>query len=338
MQKDHDELFDKISEPQNLMAAYKRARKGVKNKSEANAFEARLEVNTFHLSDQLRNERFKFGSYQIMFVRDPKERKILVAPFRDRIVHQAMNHFMAPVFEKSFIYHSYACRVGKGNLKALAQLQAWLDGSPETYVLKMDIKKYFASVRRDVLWNIVQNKFQDRRLLALCERLIMDAPTDGHEFRGIPIGNLTSQTFANAYLDKLDHFVKDRLGVRHYLRYVDDFVCFGSKDELHDLRKLIVLFLRESLDLTVDPSKDKVLAARNGLPFLGFVLRPNRQARVRRASVKRFMTTVKKIRKDGMPEPDIATKVISWHSYARLANVTTLLRKTDTMKYVERIV
>lgn len=330
-------LFDRICDPLNLTEAFYRARKGLKRKTEANAVEARLEHEIHAIHDRLRTGTYRFGPYRAMRVRDPKERNILVAPFRDRIVHHAINWHVAPIFERSFIHDSYACIKGRGNQKALDHLQRWLDGQPKTYVLKMDIKQYFASVRRDILFGIVQKKIPDSRVVSLLECLIMDAPTDGPVGCGVPIGNLTSQTFANAYLDVLDHFVKDKLGVRHYLRYVDDFVCLGDKKTLHALRHKIVAFLSEHLDLTVDPSKNRVLCAANGLPFLGFVLRPNRQARLRKPAVKRFCWRLRRVRRQGLSEPEMAMKVVSWYAYARRAHVQALLSKTDTMKYVDQM-
>jgi RNA-directed DNA polymerase len=330
-------LFERICEPLNVTEAYYRARKGIKRKSEANAVEARLEHEMHEISGRLRRHEYNFGGYQIMLVRDPKDRKILVAPFRDRIVHHAINAHIAPIFERSFIHDTYACLKGRGNQKALHRLQRWLDGQPDTFVLKMDIKQYFASIRRDILFKIVQKKIADPDVVRLLERLIMTAPTDGYEGCGVPIGNLTSQTFANAYLDVLDHYVKDKLGVRNYLRYVDDFVCLGDKKTLHELRKKIVAFLHEHLDLKVDPTKNRVLYAKNGLPFLGFVLRPNRQARLRKQAVKRFFWGLRRAKRDGLSEPEMAMKVVSWYAYARRANVHALLNKTDTMKYVDQI-
>ena len=126
--------------------------------------------------------------------------------------------------------------------------------------------------------------------------------------------------------------------MRNYLRYVDDFVCLGDKKTLHELRKKIVAFLHERLDLEVDPTKNRVLYARNGLPFLGFVLRPNRQARLRKESVKRFRWALRRGKRQGLSELDMATKVISWYAYARRANVHALLQKTNSMKYVDQLI
>ena len=334
---DDSPLFAAICDPLELTAAYYRARKGLKNKSEANIFEARLEHEISALSDSLREGRYQFGSYRTMIVRDPKERRILVAPFRDRIVHQAINAVIAPLIQRSFIHDTYACIKGRGNQKALDRLQNWLDGNPQTYVLKMDIHQYFASVRRYILLAMLQRKIKDPQVMALLEQLVMRAPADRRPGCGIPIGNLSSQTFGNLYLDALDHFVKDQLGVRHYLRYVDDFICLGPKAELHALRLQITLFLHERLQLRVDPSKDRVLLASNGVPWLGFVLRPNRQARLRKAEVKRFTSALRRARRDGLDEPSLAEKLVSWYGYARRAPVQGLLHKHGATHYLDKL-
>ena len=328
-------MFDLVCETDNLAAAYSRARKGLKDKCAANIFAERFEHSLAELQESLRSETYTFGPYNLFRVRDPKDREIFVAPFMDRVVHHAINHHIEPVLEKSFINHSYACRRGKGNQQALRRLQLWIDGMPDTYVLKMDIKKYFASVDREILLRMVFKKIHDPRLQRLLHQLIFKAPYEISPDKGLPIGNLTSQTFGNLYLTALDHFVKDQLGTRHYLRYVDDFIILGKKQDVHRLRKIIVEFLGEKLILKVDPTKEKVLAAKNGIPFLGFVLKPNKRPRLQHQAIQRFLWKVRHARKIDLPEPEIAEKVISWFGYARAADVTQILQKANALKYVE---
>lgn len=329
-------LFEKICEPHNIVEAYRRTRKGVSKKRDADEFVERLEHRILKLSDDLRAHRYNFGPYQVFRVRDPKERNIYVAPFPDRVAHHAINWYIEPILSKSFIKDSYACQKGKGNLAALQRLQRWLNGDPETYVLKMDIKRYFASVDRAILLAKVAKKIKDPDVFKTLEKLVYTAPSDpGYEGIGLPIGNLTSQTFANVYLDTLDHFAKDKLGIKRYMRYVDDFLCLGPKRAMHETRKVLKEFLGKWLKLTVDPEKDLVLHARNGVPFLGFVLRPNQRPRLRREAVKRFLWKQKQAKEMGLSQPDIAAKVLSWYGYAKLADVRQLLERSDTMKYVE---
>ena len=328
-------MFEQICHKQALFEAYYRARKGLKDKTAANMFSERLEISLQDLRDQLLNDQYTFGPYKLFKVRDPKEREIYAAPFVDRIVHHAINAQIEPIFDRSFIEHTYACRRGKGNLEALKKLQSWINGMPNTYILKMDIKKYFASIDRHILVDMIARKICDQKTLRLIEQLIYNAPIEMHRGKGLPIGNLTSQTFANLYLSQLDHFLKDKLGVKHYLRYVDDFVVFGDKRTIHDLLRTIVDFLHLRLQLEVDPTKQKILHIKNGLPFLGFVLRSNRQPRLQHQAVKRFVSRIKRAREEHCPEPDLAEQVLSWFGYAKLAKVDQILVKTDTFKYVE---
>jgi RNA-directed DNA polymerase len=270
-------LFLKICDSKNIIDAYFRARKGLCDKTEGDLFAEHLELHAFEMGESLRRHAYAFGPYRLMRVRDPKERTIFVAPFRDRIMHHAINWQIEPIFEPTFIENSFACRKGKGNLQAIHLLQAWLNGMPDTFVLQLDIRKYFASVDRRILLDMIYRKIHDRDVRKMVDRLICTAPSESGEGKGLPIGNLTSQTFANLYLNRLDHFAKDYLGVRHYIRYVDDIIALGNKKSLHDLRARLKDFLYDRLDLTVAPRKDKVLAAKNGIPFLGFVLRPRQR-------------------------------------------------------------
>ncbi len=330
-------MFDLVCDLQNLADAYRRARKGLRNKTDANIFAERFEYSLRDMQRALIDESYEFGPYSLFKVRDPKDRNIFVAPFRDRIVHHAVNHHIEPVFERSFIEHSYACRKGKGNRAALKRLQHWLDGMPHTYVLKMDIKKYFASVDRSILLTMIHKKIVDAKVLRLLDRLIWQAPFERLPGKGLPIGNLTSQTMANLYLNSLDHYAKDYLGTRHYIRYVDDFIILGDKKKLHELRAKIVDFLDNALRLQVEPAKEKVLAVNNGIPFLGFVLRPNKQARIQHQAVQRFLWKLKASRQKGLTEPELAEKVISWFSYAKSANVHQVLTQADAQKYVDAL-
>jgi len=135
-------------------------------------------------------------------------------------------------------------------------------------------------------------------------------------------------------MNAVDHFITDYLGVGRYLRYVDDFCCVGEKRELHDLRLRIIAYLDQHLHLSIDPGKDRVLAAKNGVTFLGFVLRPNKRPRIKRASIKRFRRRIKLAHRIGVPDPDIARSVASWYGYARLADVRQVLASASALKYL----
>lgn len=329
------ELFDRMCSLEEIYAAYRRARRGLKDKSEAILFEDRLEHSMSQLQADLRAGTYRFGPYRLMIVRDPKERSIHVAPFRDRIVHQMLHRHMEAKLERSFIADSYACRKGKGNQRALRRLQSWLDDDPEAYVLMIDVAKYFGSIDRSILLKQIKRHRFDPDIYTLIERLIHDAPHALYHGCGLPIGNLTSQILANLYLNEIDHFAKDFLGVRRYIRYVDDIVCLGTKAEVHVLRRQLRQYLEEKLKLQVAPHKEKILSQKNGINYLGFILRSRCQPRLRRAAIQRFYWSIRRARSKKLSEPDIAAKVLSWCAHAHSAPIKFILQKAGVQHYIE---
>ena len=162
------------------------------------------------------------GDHRQFFVYDPKFRSIAAPPFADRVVHHAICTIIEPLFERRFIYDSYACRVDKGAHRGARRLQTFLRKKHAVYALKCDISKFFASIDHAVLCQIIRQTIPDPKLLEILDRIIAGYSP------GIPIGNLTSQLFANVYLDQLDHFIKEELRVKYYLRYMDDFILLGE--------------------------------------------------------------------------------------------------------------
>ncbi len=212
------------------------------------------------------------GKYRQFYVYDPKKRLISAPPFEDRIVHHALVNVVEPLFERRFIYDSYACRKEKGVHKAVLRLQSFLRRakrhSNRVFVLKADISKYFPSIDHNVLISILKRTIGDRRAMWLCERIIKHKCVNS-EGKGIPVGALTSQLFANVYLDQLDHFIKDRLGVKFYVRYMDDFIILaGTKAYLWNVLEKIKGFL-ERLKLKLNP-KTSVFPAERGVDFAGY--------------------------------------------------------------------
>jgi retron-type reverse transcriptase len=242
-------------------------------------------------------------------ITEPKLRLISAAPFRDRVVHRALVNVLAPRFERRFIFDSYACRVGKGTHAAIDRFQQF--ARRFGYVLKCDIRKFFPSIDHLLLLERVGRVVKDRRVVDLCRTIIEHSnpqepvvayfPGDvlwtPHERRrGLPIGNQTSQFFANVYLDPLDHFVKERLRCRGYVRYVDDFVlCHDSPAQLHDWLRAIREFL-ESLRLTLHPTKCQIFPATQGTDFLGFRVFPTHR-RLTKRSVKRFHRRIRQLQR-----------------------------------------
>jgi retron-type reverse transcriptase len=206
-----------------------------------------MENELLRIREELRNKTYKPKPLRIFRIREPKVREIGASDFRDRVVHHAVCNVIEPILERGYIHHSYACRVGKGTHRAVRQAQIF--GRKNRYYLKCDIKHYFASIDRDILKEIIVRKLKDPDLIWLLNTIIDRAPSDQPE-KGIPIGSLTSQHFANLYLDRLDHYIKDYLRVKSYLRYMDDFILFcDEKTDLHSLHISIRNFLHDELEL-----------------------------------------------------------------------------------------
>lgn len=203
---------------------------------------------------------------------DPKPRQITVVPFSDRVVHHALCDVLLPDFERFAIFHSYACRTGKGQHAALLYCQKVVRSQKDGWVFKGDIRAYFASIPHDRLLEIIHRRVSEPDLRALLAQIVRAYPSS--EGRGLPIGALTSQHLANLYLGVLDHYVKDDLGVRGYLRYMDDFAAFGTQADVLLLRSQIAQFLQDRLGLSLNERTSRVLPVRDGVPMLGMRVYP----------------------------------------------------------------
>ncbi|HLD55027.1 MAG TPA: reverse transcriptase domain-containing protein [Candidatus Nanoarchaeia archaeon] len=285
--KTYKNLFEKVYSYENLYNAYLKAKRGKGNIKEVLEFTYNLESELLNLQYELKNQVYKTGNYRHFIIFEPKERKISALPFRDRVVHHAVYFVMEPIFEKKFIYDSYACRKRKGTHAGVKKLQKFIRKIKDnSYALKCDISKYFLSVDHEVLKKIIRKKIADKNFLCLLNNII-----DSSE-KGIPIGNLTSQLFANIYLNELDEFVKYELKIKYYLRYMDDFVLLHeSKQYLHSLREKIKLFL-SSIKLEFHPKKVSIFPIRLGIDFLGYKIFKNHKS-VRKSTVKRFIKNAK---------------------------------------------
>jgi RNA-directed DNA polymerase len=262
-------LFEKIASPANLLSAFLKARRGKGRQAEVRAFAAHLDGGIAGLRQDLLAGRCHFDRYESFRIHDPKERIIHAAPFRDRVLHHAIMNVCEPFFERLQIFDSYACRKGKGTRAALFRVREFSRRYP--WYLKLDVRRYFPSIGHERLKRQLARLFKDPRLLALFEAVIDGFATEPG--KGLPIGNLTSQYFANHYLAPLDHFVKERLRVPGYLRYMDDFVLWGhSTRDLAAWEGQVCDFCAERLGLELKvPCLNR---SRAGLPFLGFVVRP----------------------------------------------------------------
>lgn len=265
-------LFDKICDIQNLHEAYYKASKSKRLSAEVMIFNQNYEQNLEKLRCSLIEGCYKHGKYRQFTIIDPKERIISAAPFADRIVHHAIINVLEPVFERQFIFHTYACRSGKGTHAAARY--AFRKAKSCKYFLKLDVRKYFDSINHSILKNFLCRIIKDSRCLALLFGVIDTYCVNQNELnvsdkKGLPIGNLTSQFFANFYLSSLDHFVLEQLKPCGYVRYMDDIVVFeNSKDRLKSIFAGIQDFCLGNLKLYL---KIPVFGiCKNGVPFLGW--------------------------------------------------------------------
>ncbi len=242
------------------------------------AFERNLEDNLFQLREELIAGIYRHGNYKAFRINDPKERQIHKSSVRDRIVHQALVNVIEPIFERSFIYDSYSCRIGKGTHGAVKRLRRFLikasrNNTRTVYGLKCDIKKFFASVNHSLLLEFICKRIQDDQTRGLLKLVV--ASFSILQDSGVPLGNLTSQLFANIYLNELDNFIKNRLREKFYIRYCDDFVIISlSRKHLLDLLPILDSFLKNSLSLELHPNKFTIKNWPQGIDFVGYVSKP----------------------------------------------------------------
>jgi retron-type reverse transcriptase len=263
-------LYDNISELSNLELAFLKAQKGKSYKDEVMRFRSKLSQNLNDVRNSFNNNNIEMGRYHFFTIHDPKKRVICAAEFRERVMQHAVINICGEVFEKFQIHDSYTCRRGKGVDACLKRTIHFC--KKYRWYLKMDIHKYFDSIDHNVLKNILNRKFKDQRLLNYFFNLIDTYETTSD--RGIPIGNLVSQYFANLYLAVLDHEIKQNLKVPGYIRYMDDFICFSDdKNFLKETSSKICNFLSSKLLLELNPVQINKTAC--GIPFLSYRVRPN---------------------------------------------------------------
>ena len=262
-------LFNQITSYENVRLAWTKARKGKMDKPAVKNFARHVNENLTKIQQNLKSKPPVLSKYTQFKIFDPKERVISVVPFLDRVMHHAIMNILEPVFERQFIYHTYACRKGKGSHKAVQYV--FKKAKKYRYFLKLDVKKYFDNIDHEVLKKMLGRIIKDKECLNLLFCLI-DSYGEGDGQKGLPIGNLTSQFFANFYLSSLDHFVLEKLKPASYVRYMDDILIIdGSKKKLALIFDTVKDFCEEKLFLTL-----KVPVFGNfydGCTFLGFLIR-----------------------------------------------------------------
>lgn len=257
--------MEAIADIDNLRLAYWKSRKGKEDRVEVIEFRTALQYNLAKISEELRGDHVCVGNYAYFKIFDPKERLICAAAFRERVIHHAVMNVCHHDFDKRQIFDSYACRIGKGTFKSLDR--AYEFAGRYRWFVKMDVRKYFDNIRHIALKQQLAKMFKDDGLLRLLNKII-DSYSVGED-RGLPIGNLTSQYFANHYLSVADHHAKEKLCIDGYVRYMDDIVLFGDdKEELLAKARLLELYLKDVLDLEL--GQFYMNRCRCGIPYLGY--------------------------------------------------------------------
>lgn len=269
--------FDKKLTYENLFLAHKLSRKGKGYRREIILFNLKQEEYIMWLYEKLKNKTYKHSGYTVFYVTEPKLRKIEKSIYIDRIVHRwVVDNFLEPYFVPTFISTSYACLKGRGMHTACLDVQKAMKHLERTwkdyYILKMDVRKYFQNIDKDILYRILMRKIQDTKLLWLLKEIIYS--NEGK--KGLAIGNYTSQMFANIYLNEIDHYIKNKLHCKYYFRYLDDSICmFKTKEETKEALDKIKKFLWDKLELELN-EKTQIFKNKQGINFCGYKINPYR--------------------------------------------------------------
>jgi len=349
-----ESLYAQLTSYDNLYCAYTSARRGKRARAEVAAFTFDLEDELFTLQRELRQFTYAPGAYRSFVVHEPKRRLISAAPFRDRVVHHALVRVIEPLFERRFIYDSYANRVGKGTHAALDRFTYF--ARRFRYVLPCDVRQFFPSVDHAILRGQLARVIRDEATLWLCNRILASGagvlageylpvyfPGDdllaAARPRGLPIGNLTSQWWANVYLDALDQFVKHGLRCRGYLRYVDDLALFADdKHQLADWRAALIEGAA-ALRLTLHEERMQARPVRDGIPFLGFCVFPDhRRLNSRRGHYarRRLGALAAQAVAGHIGLAQLTAGVQSWVAHAVHGDTWGLRRKVLTAQFLRR--
>lgn len=303
--KIYKNIFNEIISLENLFSAWDKFKSDKQNKRDVQLFEWRLEENIFKLHRDLKYRRYKHEKYSSFYIQDPKQRHIHKAAVRDRVLHHAIFSVLNPIFEPTFIPNSFSCRIGKGTHKGIDVLgkitrQTSNNSFKPCFVLKCDIKKFFETIDHGILLNILRKRIKDDDAMRLLEEIIESFSSKYStlfERRGVPIGNLTSQLFANIYLNEFDQFVKQKLKVKRYVRYTDDFaIVAGNKLYLESILAPIRSFLAKKLALELHPQKITIRKFHRGVDFLGYILLPHHRLLRTKTKQRIFRKLKKRIR------------------------------------------
>ena len=342
--KTYKHLYPQVYDFENLYLAYRKARKGKRGRSQPAMFERVQDDELLNLQEELRAFTYKPGPYHSFHIHDPKKRLISAAPFRDRVVHHALCRVIEPIWENRFIHDTYANRVGKGTHRALDRAQAYAREYP--YVLQCDVKQFFPSIDHAILRAEFARLIREENVLWLCDRILQsgigvlseeyemvyfqgDDLLAANRPRGLPIGNLTSQFWANVYLNDFDQFVKRDLKCKGYIRYVDDFLLFSDdRQELSRWRKQVIGKLSESR-LRLHEERAQIFPVSTGIPFLGFRVYPDHRLLKTRKAIhfrRKWMRLLQNYTTGRVEFSTMDQVIKSWIHYVSYGNTWGLRR------------
>lgn len=323
--------FDKYLTYENLMKAHLLSRKGKNYKNEVILFNLKQEEYIRWLYEQLKNGTYKHGGYRIFYIQYPKKRKIEASRYIDRIVHRwIVDSFLNRYFVSQFINTSYACIKNRGMHKASIDVQNAMKHCKRIwqnyYVLKMDIRKYFQNIDKDILMKILKRKVKEEKLLNLLEKIVYS--NSGK--KGLPIGNYTSQIFANIYLNEVDQYIKHKLKIKYYFRYMDDSVIFvKTKDEAIQTLDKIRDFLKVNLELELN-DKTQIFKSKQGINFCGYKINEYRlklRDRGKKAIKKKVKYLKEEVKKGNISSKEASRFICGHLGYMKYANTRNLEEK-----------
>jgi retron-type reverse transcriptase len=302
--KTFNNLYSLIISQENLLYSWDRFKKGKRKKKDVGLFEYHLEQNLLELYRILKDKTYRHKPYSGFYISDPKVRHIHKATVRDRVVHHALFKMLNPLLEPTFISDSFSCRLGKGNHVGMKRLETMTRKVSKNYthpcfVLKCDIKKFFDSVDHEILLHLLTKRISCPDTVWLLRDVIgsFSASESLFERCGLPIGNLTSQLFANVYMNELDQFMKHELRVTYYARYTDDFVVVADSIEyLESILPPIADFLTEHLKIEMHPDKTSIRTLQSGVDFLGYVIRPHHRLMRTKTKLRIYRKFKEKVR------------------------------------------
>lgn len=340
MTKIYTNLFDEITDFANLLESYKKTISGSKKfKKEAIIFSLREDKNLVELWRDLKSMKYKPKDYIQFEVFEPKRRTIHAPRIRDKIVQFAVHNVIKDVYENVFIRHSYACLNERGTHAAVAQVQKNMRICERewgnAWIVKVDISKYFYNIDKNTLKKIYRKKIQCRRTLWLLDLIVDNSPTE----KGIPLGNVTSQDFANIYLNELDKYVTRFLGIRYYVRYMDDAIAIvRTREEARALKEKIQVYLNKFLLLELNPKKSHIFPISQGVNAYGFkIWTTHKKVRdqSKRAMKRRIKAMHRKFKNKEMRVQEVKKAVDSWLGHTRHSNYYNLCKKIfKNYKYI----